>query len=185
LQLRTWWINKKPRIDLEIDTLWRHFHLNETTRLYKITLFHSLFIYKKRSLFWTALCIFTTRFHSFTNENISSVCDSFFIGNFITDDITDGNSPSAFLSSVKKKHWRWFYRRKLHSKKKSSRLKYTDGFIPSVSVCNIDRLFSLINASVIVKYRQIYSVGSSSVIVKCAPSYCEMSTELFRWYIRR
>jgi len=153
--------------------------------LYKITLFHSLFIYKKRSLFWTALCIFTTRFHSFTNENISSVCDSFFIGNFITDDITDGNSPSAFLSSVKKKHWRWFYRRKLHSKKKSSRLKYTDGFIPSVSVCNIGRLFSLINASVIVKYRRIYSVGSSSVIVKCAPSYCEMLTELFHRYIRR
>jgi hypothetical protein len=100
LRLRTWWINKKPRIDLEIDTLWRHFHLNETTRLYKITLIHSLFIYKKRSLFWTALCIFTTRFHSFTDENISSVCDSLFIGNFITDDITDGNSPSAFLSSV-------------------------------------------------------------------------------------
>jgi hypothetical protein len=119
----------------------------------------------------------TTRFHSFTDKNIPSVCDSLFVGNLISSDITDGKCPSAFLSSViphfvvkavgKKKHCRWFYRQKLRAKKKSSCLKYTDGFIPLVSVCNTDKLLSSIN---------------SSVIVKC---YCEMPTELFHRYIRR
>jgi hypothetical protein len=65
------------------------------------------------------------------------------------------------LNRSVKKNYRWFYRRKLHAKKKS-RLKYTDGFIPSVSVWNTDRLFPSV---------------TSSVIVKFVPSYCEMPTD--------
>jgi hypothetical protein len=70
----------------------------------------------------------TTRFHSFTDENISSVCDSEFVGNFVTDDIPDRKCPLTFLSSVipnsvaksvsKKNNRQWFYRQKLHAKKK-------------------------------------------------------------------
>jgi hypothetical protein len=43
---------------------------------------------------------FTIRFHSFTNGNIPSVCDSTFLGNFFTDNIPDGKRASTFLSSV-------------------------------------------------------------------------------------
>ena len=71
----------------------------------------------------------------------------------------------------------WFYRWKLRAKKKVSRLKYTDGFIPSVivwltdgvipsvnlsmSVWNTDQKYLSVNSSVIVagtvKYRRIKS----------------------------
>ena len=43
---------------------------------------------------------FTTRFHSFTDGPIPSVCDRKFVGDFFTDVITDGLCPSAFPSSV-------------------------------------------------------------------------------------
>ena len=42
----------------------------------------------------------TTRFHSFTNENIPSVCDYQFVGDLFTDVFTDGLRPSAFPLSV-------------------------------------------------------------------------------------
>jgi hypothetical protein len=54
----------------------------------------------------------------------------------------------------KKNNYRWFYRRKLRTKK-NSRLKYTDGFIPSVSV----------------NYRQNISVGQGD-------GDCEICTKL-------
>ena len=43
---------------------------------------------------------FTTRFHSFTDGQIPSVCDQKFVGDFFTDIITDGLRPSALPSSV-------------------------------------------------------------------------------------
>jgi hypothetical protein len=45
----------------------------------------------------------TTRFHSFIDGNIPSVCDYQFIGEFFTDVFTDGIRPSAFLSSETQK----------------------------------------------------------------------------------
>ena len=83
-----------------------------------------------------------------TDENISSVCDSEFVGIFFTDGLPEGKRPSAFLSLVlpnsiansvgKKNIYRWFYRQKLRAKKKVSRLKYTDGFIPSMIMWKTD-----------------------------------------------
>ena len=80
----------------------------------------------------------TTRFHSFTDGTISSVCDSEFVGNFFTDNIPDGNRPLAFLSSVipnfvstsvgKKKQLPMVLQTKIACKKKSC-LKYTDGLV--------------------------------------------------------
>ena len=42
----------------------------------------------------------TTRFHSFTDGKIPSVCDKKFVGDFFSDVITDGLRPSALPSSV-------------------------------------------------------------------------------------
>ena len=44
--------------------------------------------------------ICTTRFHSFTDGNIPSVCDRTFVGKVFTDYITDGILPSEYLLSV-------------------------------------------------------------------------------------
>jgi hypothetical protein len=49
---------------------------------------------------WLLHYSYTTRFYSFTDENISSICDYQFVGEFFTDVFTDGICPSAFLSSV-------------------------------------------------------------------------------------
>ena len=40
----------------------------------------------------------TTRFHSFTDGTISSVCDSEFVGNFFTNDIPDGNPDIIYVA---------------------------------------------------------------------------------------
>ena len=91
----------------------------------------------------------TTRFHSFTDGNIPSVCDSVFVGFFLppaspTENVRRLSFHRYYLipllnHSVKKINiCQWFYRQKLRAKKKVSRLKYTDGFIPSVIVWNID-----------------------------------------------
>ena len=77
----------------------------------------------------------TTRFHSFTDENIPSVCDRTFVGKVFTDYITDGLLPSEYLLSViphsvaisvgnTKKT---FTDGPCAPKKKVSRLEYTDG----------------------------------------------------------
>ena len=102
----------------------------------------------------------TTRFHSFTDRNIPSVCDSAFVGKFFTDDIPKGKRPSAFLSSVipnfvvksvsKKNIFRWFYKWKLPAKKNVSHLKYTNGLIPSVIMWNTDQRYPSVYSSVIV-----------------------------------
>jgi len=102
----------------------------------------------------------TTRFHSFTDRNIPSVCDSAFVGKFFTDDIPKGKRPSAFLSSVipnsvaksvsKKNIFRWFYKQKLPAKKNVSHLKYTNGLIPSVIMWNTDQRYPSVYSSVIV-----------------------------------
>ena len=122
----------------------------------------------------------TTRFHNFTDENILSVCDSAFVGNFFTDDIPDRKRLSAFLSSVishsvaksvgRKNICRWFYRRKLHQKifysKKSFSLeiywrissvgdcvkyRWNKSLVTlSVSVWNTDRRYPSVYSSVIV-----------------------------------
>jgi len=42
----------------------------------------------------------TTRFHSFIDGNMSSVCDYQFVCDLFTDIFTDGLRPSAFPSSV-------------------------------------------------------------------------------------
>jgi len=42
----------------------------------------------------------TTRFHSFTDGNIPSVCDQKFVSDLFTDVLTDGLCLSTFLSSV-------------------------------------------------------------------------------------
>jgi hypothetical protein len=83
---------------------------------------------------------YTTRLHSFTDGNILLVCDLEFIGNFFTDE----KRSSAFLSSVipnsiaksvgKKKQLPMVLQTKIVRQKKNSRLKYTDGLIPSVIV---------------------------------------------------
>jgi len=83
----------------------------------------------------------TTRFHSFPDEHILSVCDLKFVGDLFTDVLTDGLRPSALLSSViphsiaisvrktKKPFADGFIDRICTPKKKDSRLKYTDGFL--------------------------------------------------------
>ena len=85
--------------------------------------------------------LLTTRFHSFTDGKIPSVCDQKFVGDFFTDVITDGLCPSAFPSSViphfvaisvgktKKPFADGFTDGICAPKKKDSRLKYTDGFL--------------------------------------------------------
>ena len=123
----------------------------------------------------------TTRFHSFTDGHIPSVCDRHFVGKLFTDYITDGIHPSEYLLSViphsvaisvgnKKKK---IYRRTVHAKKKSFPLgiyrrnifrrcyKKTDGINPSAKVSVIfytDRIFPSVNTSVNL-YRRICSVG--------------------------
>jgi hypothetical protein len=92
---------------------------------------------------------FTTRFHSFTDGNIPSVCDLEFVGNFFTD----GKRLLAFLSSVipnsvaksvgKKKKLPMVLQREIAREKKNSRLKYTDGCIPSVIVAYPVNIFQL------------------------------------------
>ena len=84
--------------------------------------------------------LITTRFHSFTDGNIPSVCDYKFVGNFFTDAITDGIRPPALPLSViphsvgisvgktKKPFTDGFTDGTCAPKKKDSRLKYTDGF---------------------------------------------------------
>ena len=84
----------------------------------------------------------TIRFHSFTNENIPSVCDYKFVGNLFTDAFTDGIRSSAFLSSLiphfvaisvkntKKSFANGFTDGICAEKKNFSCLKYTDGFYP-------------------------------------------------------
>ena len=42
----------------------------------------------------------TTRFHSFTDGNIPSVCDQKFVGDLFTNVLTDGLCPSAFFLLV-------------------------------------------------------------------------------------
>ena len=48
----------------------------------------------------TTLYYTTTRFHSFTDGHIPSVCDRTFVGKVFTDYITDGILPSEYLLSV-------------------------------------------------------------------------------------
>jgi hypothetical protein len=83
----------------------------------------------------------TTRFHSFTDGPLPSVCDWKFVGDFFTDVITDRLRPSAFPSSVippsvaisvrktKKPFADGFTDGICAPKKKDSRLKYTDEFL--------------------------------------------------------
>ena len=45
-------------------------------------------------------CVCTTRFTSFTNENLCRYLHQQFIGMYVTDGLTDKNSPSKKISSV-------------------------------------------------------------------------------------
>ena len=45
-------------------------------------------------------CVYTTRFTSFTNENLCRYLHQQFIGMYVTDGLTDKNSPSKKISSV-------------------------------------------------------------------------------------
>jgi len=120
----------------------------------------------------------TTRFHSFTDRNIPSVCDYQFVGDLFTDVFTDRLRPSAFPSSVisysvaisvgntKKPFADGFTDGICAPKKKFPAWNiptdvlpsviswFTDGYIPSVnlsvSVWNTDRIYSSVNSSVIV-----------------------------------
>jgi len=107
---------------------------------------------------------------------------------------------------------RWFYRRNLRAKKKSFPLEiyrrifislvisgFTDGYVPSVklsvSVWNIDQIYSSVNSSVsvatTVKCRRIKSVSKAvgeclkyrpniSVCKYVGECYCQMPTDSFR-----
>jgi len=102
----------------------------------------------------TSPVVITTRFHSFTDENILSICDSEFVGNFFTDKIINGKRPSAFLSSVipnsitksvgKKKQFLMVLQTEITHQKKYFRLKYIDGCIPSVIVAYPVNIFQLL-----------------------------------------
>ena len=102
----------------------------------------------------------TTRFHSFIDGNIPSVCDYQFIGEFFTDVFTDGIRPSAFLSSeTQKNHLLMVLQMKFGAKKKVSRLKYTNRFY-SVGDIVIDRRLRTVGKFVgeCLKYRPNISV---------------------------
>jgi len=125
----------------------------------------------------------TTRFHSFIDGNIPSVCDYQFIGEFFTDVFTDGIRPSAFLSSkTQKNHLLMVLQTEFACQKKKfpawniptdfipSVISWlTDGYVPSVnlsvSVWNTDRIYPSVNSSVIVaatvECRRIHSVGKA------------------------
>ena len=86
----------------------------------------------------------TTRFHSFSDGHIPSVCDRTFVGKLFTDYITNGILPSEYLLSVIP-HFvaisvgntkKTFTDGPCAPKKKISRLEYTDG-IYSVGVMYI------------------------------------------------
>jgi hypothetical protein len=67
----------------------------DNNTIVKVSIFST---YKRRKK--KILTIVTTRFHSFTDGNISSVCDYQFVGELFTDVFTDIIRLSAFLSSV-------------------------------------------------------------------------------------
>jgi hypothetical protein len=113
----------------------------------------------------------TTRFHSFTDENIPSVCDSDFVSNLFADVFTDGLSLLVISYSVaisvgntKKSFADGFTDGICAPKKKfpawniptdfipSVILWFTDGYVPlinlSVNVWNIDRRYPSVNSSV-------------------------------------
>jgi hypothetical protein len=97
------------------------------------------------ALFWAykngSKTRFTTRFHSFTDGNIPSVCDYQFISDLFTDVFIDRIRPSAFLllviphsiaisvGNTKKPFADGFTDGIFAPKKKVSHLKYTDGFL--------------------------------------------------------
>jgi len=131
-------------------------------------------------------CIHTTRFHSFTDGNILSVCDYQFVGELFTDVFTDEICPSAFLSSViphsiailignTKKPFADGFTYGIWAQKKVSRLKYTDGFY-SVDDIVIYRRPRTIGSFVgeCLKYRPNISV--CKFVGNCG-SYCQMPTD--------
>ena len=155
--------------------------------------------HKRKKKAWTI----TTRFHSFTDGNILSVCDRTFVGKVFTDYITDGIIPSEYLLSViphsvaisvgntKKTFTDGFTDRPCAPKKKSFPLgiyrrnifrrcyENTDGLDPSAKVSVIfytDWIFSSVNSSINL-YRRIMSVGE---YVGNGGRHCPMPTELFR-----
>ena len=131
------------------------------------------------------ICVCTTRFHSFTDGNIPSVCDRTFVGKVFTDYITDGIRPSEYLLSViphsvaisvgnKKKH---IYRRPVRAKKK----KFPAWNIPTEYI-----------PSVLCKYRRTNSVGKSvgDILYRSNISVCKfvdkfIPTEIIRRWICR
>jgi len=134
------------------------------------------------ALFWAykngSKTRFTTRFHSFTDGNIPSVCDYQFISDLFTDVFIDRIRPSAFLLLViphsiaisvetQKNHLPMVLQTEFSHKKKSFPLEiyrrifipsviswFTDGYVPSVylsvSVWNTDRIYPSVNSSAIV-----------------------------------
>ena len=128
---------------------------------------------------------FTTRFHSFTDGPIPSVCDRKFVGDFFTDVITDRLCPLAFPSSVippsvalsvgktKKPFADGFTNEICAPKKKRFPLEiYRRIFIPSVILWLTDGKYTLVNPSVSVwNTDRIYPSVNSSVLlaatVKC------------------
>ena len=136
-------------------------------------------IKERGHLFWITD---TTRFHSFTDGKIPSVCDQKFVGDFFTDVITDGLSPSVFPSSViphsvaisvgktKKPFADGFTDEICAPKKKDSHLKYTTGFLVRRYIVIYRRKLS-VGKSVgeCMKYRQNMSV--CKFVGNCG-SYC-------------
>ena len=127
----------------------------------------------------------TTRFHSFTDGNILSVCDRTFVGKVFTDYITDGILPSEYRLSViphsvaisvgntKKTFTDGFIDGLCAPKKKGFPLgiyrrnifrrcyENTDGIDPSAKVSVLfftDRIFPSVKSSVNL-YRRSMSVG--------------------------
>jgi hypothetical protein len=146
------------------------------------------------ALFWAykngSKTRFTTRFHSFTDGNIPSVCDYQFIGDLFTDVFTDGLRPSAFLLSVIPHSVAISVR----NTKKPFANGFTDGiFAPKKKfpAWNIPTDFYFVGDIVI--YRRIRTVGifvgeclkyrpniSVCKFVGNCGSYCQMLTDSFR-----
>ena len=156
-----------------------------------------------RSCWWFSdVSSATTRFHSFIDGHIPSVCDRTFVGKLFTDYIADGIIPSEYLLLViphfvaisvgntkntfndgpcapKKKSfplgiYRWKIFRRCYVN--------TDGCSPSVKVSVIfhtDRIFPSVNSSVIV-YQRIISVGEYVDDGMEYRRHCPMPTDLFR-----
>ena len=130
--------------------------------------------------------MYTTRFHSFTDGNIPSVCDWEFVGKLFTDYITNGIRSSAYLSSVIPH----FVAISVKKTKKSFADGFTDGICVSKKKSHLKYFDGLKSVGDIVSYRRTVTIGkfvgdclkywpniSVCKFVGTFGSYCQMPTD--------